>query len=61
MQIVSIRDNLHEMSSPVLWKKNKKNHMNCLSAELAQSVKACSLRIQQNKIEKLSLFFEEDR
>ena len=37
MQIVSIGDNLHEMSNPVFW-KNKKKFINMLSAELAQKV-----------------------
>ena len=26
MQIVSIGDNLHEMSNPVFWEKKEKNH-----------------------------------
>ena len=37
MQIVSIGDNLHEMSNPVFWIKIKKN-INLLSAGLAQGV-----------------------
>ena len=36
MQIVSSGDNLHEMSNPVNFLKNKKNVINLLSAELAQ-------------------------
>ena len=36
MQIVSYRDNLHEMSKPIFW-ENKKN-INLSSAELAQRV-----------------------
>ena len=36
MQIVSIGDNLHEVSDPIFW-KNKKNITN-LSAESAHSV-----------------------
>ena len=38
MQIVSLGDNLHEMSEPAFWEKNKKNIINLLSAELTQSV-----------------------
>ena len=39
MQIVSIGDNLHEMSNPVFWEKNKKNIINLSSTtELAQRV-----------------------
>ena len=38
MQIVSNGDNLHEMSNPVLWGKNKNNVINFSSAELAQRV-----------------------
>ena len=34
MQIVSLGDNLHEMSKPILW-KNEKNIINLVSAELA--------------------------
>ena len=34
MQIVSLGDNLHEMSEPVFW-KNKKNAINLSSPELA--------------------------
>ena len=37
MQIVSIGDNLHEISNPVFW-ENKKNIINLSSAELAQKV-----------------------
>ena len=37
MQIVSLRDNLHEMSKPIFW-ENKKNIMSLLSAELDQRV-----------------------
>ena len=37
MQIVSIADNLHEMSHPIFCKKNKKNIVNLLSAEFPQS------------------------
>ena len=29
MQIVSIGDNLHEMSNPVFWKKEKKKKKMC--------------------------------
>ena len=36
MQIVSIRDYLHEMSNPGFWEKNKKNKISLTSAELAQ-------------------------
>ena len=36
MQIVSNGDNLHEMSNSV-FRENKKNIINLLSAELAQS------------------------
>ena len=37
---MQIRDNLHEMSEPVFWKKkkNKKNIISLLSAEIAQRV-----------------------
>ena len=38
MQIVSIGDNLHEMSNPVFLGKNTKNIGDWLSAELAQRV-----------------------
>ena len=38
MQIVSNGDNLHEMSNPVCWEKNKKSIIDLLSAELAQGV-----------------------
>ena len=39
MQIVSSGDSLHEMSNPVFWKKkNKKNSIKFLSAEIAQRV-----------------------
>ena len=37
MQIVSLGDNLHEMSNPVFW-ENKKNIINLPSAESAQRV-----------------------
>ena len=37
MQIVSIGDNLHEMSNPVFWEK-KKSITNLSYAELAQAV-----------------------
>ena len=37
MQIVSLGDNLHEMSNPVLG-KNKKNIIDLSSAETAQRV-----------------------
>ena len=37
MQIVSLGENLHEMSNPVLW-KNKKSIINLSSAENAQKV-----------------------
>ena len=30
MQIASIGDNLHVMSKPVFWEKNKKNILKCL-------------------------------
>ena len=39
MQIVSIGDNLHEMSNPVFWEKIKKYIVNLSSAELAQTRK----------------------
>ena len=29
MQIVSLGDTLHEMSKPILWKKNKKTKSVC--------------------------------
>ena len=38
MQIVSIGDNLHEMSNPVFWEKNKKNINSLSSAELQRVV-----------------------
>ena len=38
MQIVSIGDNLHEMSNAVFWEKNTKNIINLFSAKLAQRV-----------------------
>ena len=38
MQIVSNGDNLHEMSNPVFWKKNKENIINLPFAELALTV-----------------------
>ena len=38
MQIVSIGDNLHEMSVSVFWGKNKKNVISLSSAELAKRV-----------------------
>ena len=47
MQIVSIGDNLHEVSNPVFW-ENKKNTINLSSAELAYSavkVKVLFVRI----------------
>ena len=37
MQIVCKADNLHEMSTPLLWGKKKEN-INLLSAEFAQGV-----------------------
>ena len=37
MQIVSNRDNLHEMSNPDLW-ENKKNIINLSSAKYSQRV-----------------------
>ena len=33
-----VGDNLHEMSKPVFWEKNKKKINNLSSAELVQSV-----------------------
>ena len=30
MQIAFLRDNLHEMSSHIFWKKNKKNVSKCM-------------------------------
>ena len=40
MQIVSLGDNLHEMSYPVSWEKKKKKKFKMLSAEnFTQSVK----------------------
>ena len=36
MQIVSIGDNLHEMSNPIFWEKKKKIITNLSSPELAQ-------------------------
>ena len=38
MQIVSIGDNLHDISNPVFWEKYKKNIISLSSAELAKSV-----------------------
>ena len=38
IQIVYNGDNLHGMSNPVFWEKNKKNITHLLSAELAQRV-----------------------
>ena len=35
MQIVSSRDNLHELLKPIFWEKNKKNTTGLSSAELA--------------------------
>ena len=37
MHIVSLGDNLHEMSNPILW-ENKKKNINMSSAEFAHSV-----------------------
>ena len=40
MQIVSIGDNLHEKSKPVIREKNKKKYLNLSSAEnFTQSAK----------------------
>ena len=40
MQIVSLGDNLHEMSYPVFWEKNKKKYFKMSSAEnFTQSAK----------------------
>ena len=36
MQIVSNGDNLHEMSSPVFWEKNKKNITNFVVCWISQ-------------------------
>ena len=38
MQIVSIRDNMHEMSNPIFWEKVREHIINLSSAELAQRV-----------------------
>ena len=38
MKIVSIGDNLHEISKPVFLEKNKKNIIYLSSAEIAHSV-----------------------
>ena len=38
MQMVSNGDNLHDLSIPIIWTKNKKNIVNLLSASLAQKV-----------------------
>ena len=39
MQIVFLRDNLHEISKPIFWGKMiKNNNINLLSAEIAQRV-----------------------
>ena len=48
MQIVSIGDNLHEMSDPVFWEELKNNITDLLSGELAQRV------IQVNEMEKFT-------
>ena len=34
MQIVSLGDNLHEMSKPIFWKNNKKENFRMSSAEI---------------------------
>ena len=34
MQIVAVRDNLHEISKPILWKNNKKNIYKMSSADI---------------------------
>ena len=38
MQIVSNGDNLHEISNPVFWEKNKKNVISLSSVEFTQRV-----------------------
>ena len=38
MQIVSLGDNLNEMSMPIFWEKKEKNVIILLSAKLAQNV-----------------------
>ena len=38
MQIVSIGDNLHDISKPVFWEKKIRNIINVSSAKLAQRV-----------------------
>ena len=38
MQIVSIGENLHEMSKPVFWEEKKEKYFKMLSAELAKRV-----------------------
>ena len=44
MQIVSKRDNLHEILNPFFLKKSKKNVINLLSAELAWIVVKVNLQ-----------------
>ena len=38
MQIVSLGDNLHEISKPIFWEKLRKNIINLYSAEFAQNM-----------------------
>ena len=53
MQIVYNRDNLHEMSDPVFWEKNKKkiNITNLSSAEFAQRMVTIKLGYDSMKID----------
>ena len=47
MQIVSLGDNLHEISNPVFW-ENKKNNLNLSSAENAQRVVKVNITVGLN-------------
>ena len=47
MQIVSLGDNLHEMTKPILW-ENKKNIINLSSAESTQRVVKIKITIMTN-------------
>ena len=57
MQIVSLGDHLHEMSTPILW-ENKKNLINLLSAESIHNVvnNNFQVSVRNKKCYKIMLF-----
>ena len=57
MQIIFSEDSFHEMSKPVLWKKNKKTVIKLSSAELAQRVVKVQMDLESDKVLSLHYFF----